>query len=392
MKQYNRVMLGEHGMYIKDCLEHSYIGANFIEDIDLSNTPFNQEDVWRQAMITKYLEYHPDKSVQTARNCIGFLWTICFGLKCGDIVLASNGNGGYHVGEIDGDYFYTSGSELLHRRSVVRKNIVIPRRSMSQKLQNSTGSIGTCCNITKYSEEIECLISGSTVTSVQPQISVVKVEQYKERSLHKLLATYLLKRNILSKTIFHESSSRADQAQKWVHPDMVGVEFNEFQEFATRSLLKAAESKEYMDLYSYELKRTIENDHQLKEYFFQALSNSSWANYGYLVAFEINEDIMEEMERLNRSFGIGVIKLSPYQDDTTILFPARKNELDYYTIDKLCRINQDFKDFITKTTKVITAQTDVLEDVKGGLQRYCDKGLASDDEVISYCKENHIPC
>ena len=263
---------------------------------------------------------------------------------------------------------------------------------MSQKLQNSTGSIGTCCNITKYSEEIECLISSSTVTSVQPQISVVKVEQYKERSLHKLLATYLLKRNILSKTIFHESSSRADQAQKWVHPDMVGVEFNEFQEFATRSLLKAAESKEYMDLYSYELKRAIENDHQLKEYFFQALSNSSWANYGYLVAFEINEDIMEEMERLNRSFGIGVIKLSPYQDDTTILFPARKNELDYYTIDKLCRINQDFKDFITKTTKVITAQTDVLEDVKGGLQRYCDKGLASDDEVISYCKENHIPC
>lgn len=105
---------------------------------------------------------------------------------------------------------------------------------------------------------------------------------------------------------------------------MVGVEFNEFQEFATRSLLKAAETKEYVALYSYELKRTIENDHQLKEYFFQALSNSSWANYGYLVAFDINEDIMEEMERLNRSFGIGVIKLSPYSDNTLELFSARK--------------------------------------------------------------------
>lgn len=392
MKQYNRVMLGEHGMYIKDCLEQNYIGANFIGDIDLNTSPFNQEEVWRREMIAKYLEYHPDKSVPTARNCIGFLWTICFGLKCGDIVLASNGNGGYHVGEIDSDYYYNPGSELPHRRSVIWKNIVVPRRSMSQKLQNSTGSIGTCCNITKYSEEIECLISGSTAAPVQAPIPAIKVEQYKERSLHKLLAAYLCKRNILSKTIFHESSSRADQAQKWVHPDMVGVEFNEFQESATRSLLKATESKEYMDLFSYELKRTIENDHQLKEYFFQALSNSSWANYGYLVAFEINEDIMEEMERLNRSFGIGVIKLSPYHDDTTILFPARKNELDYYTIDKLCRINQDFKNFITKTTKVITAQTDVLEDVKGGLERYCDKGFASDDEVISYCKENHIPC
>jgi hypothetical protein len=173
---------------------------------------------------------------------------------------------------------------------------------------------------------------------------------------------------------------------------MVGVAFNEFQDPATRSLLKAAETKEYIDLYSYELKRTIDNDHQLKEYFFQALSNSSWANYGYLVAFEISEDVMEEMERLNRSFGIGVIKLSPYKDDTTILFPARKNELDYYTIDKLCRINTDFKNFITRSTKVINAQTEVLEDVKGGLLRFCDKGFATDDEMLTYCKENHIPC
>ena len=113
------------------------------------------------------------------------------------------------------------------------------------------------------------------------------------------------------------------------------------------SLLKAVETKEYISLYSYELKRTIENDHQLKEYFFQALSNSSWANYGYLVAFEISEDVMEEMARLNRPFGIGVIKLSPYSDDTAVLFSARKNELDYYTIDKLCRMNPDFKSFIT---------------------------------------------
>ena len=75
-----------------------------------------------------------------------------------------------------------------------------------------------------------------------------------------------------------------------------------------------------------------------------------------------------------------------------VLFPARKNELDYYTIDKLCRINPDFKEFINKTSKVITAQTDVLDDVKGGLQRYCDKTLASEDEVIAYCNESHIPC
>ena len=375
MKQYNRIMLGEHGMYIADCLEKNYIGAGSLKDYDLSESPYNDEVQWRQKLMEQYLQVNPDKSAGTARNSIGFLWTICFGLKNGDIVLASNGNSGYNVGEITGDYYFARGEDLPHRRTVEWKNVVIPRKTMSQKLQNSTGSIGTCCNITKYADELEALINGGIpnvqITTVEP-----KVETYKERSLHRLLSNYLLNKNILSKTIFHETSNRADQAQKWVHPDMVGVEFNEFQELTTRSLLKAAETKEYIALYSYELKRTIENDHQLKEYFFQALSNSSWANYGYLVAFEISEDVMEEMERLNRSFGIGVIKLSPYKDDTTILFPARKNELDYYTIDKLCRINTDFKNFITRSTKVINAQTEELEDVKGGLLRFCDKGFS----------------
>lgn len=390
MKQYNRIMLGEHGMYIVDCLDNNYIGAGFLKDYDLSESPYNDEVQWRQKLVEKYLQVNPDKSAGTARNSIGFLWTICFGLKNGDIVLASNGNSGYNVGEITGDYYFAPGTDLPHRRTVEWKKVIIPRKAMSQKLQNSTGSIGTCCNITKYADELEALINGG-VQLVQATPVETKAETYKERSLHRLLSNYLQSQNILSKTIFHETSNRADQAQKWVHPDMVGVKFNEFQESATRSLLKAAETKEYISLYSYELKRTIENDHQLKEYFFQALSNSSWANYGYLVAFEISEDVMEEMERLNRSFGIGVIKLSPYKDDTTILFPARKNELDYYTIDKLCRINTDFKNFISRSTKVINAQTEVLEDVKGGLQRFCDKGFASDDEVLTYCKENHIP-
>lgn len=391
MKQYNRIMLGERGMYIGDCLENNYIGAGFVRDFDLSGTPYNNEDEWRQRLVEKYLQVNPDKSVGTARTSIGFLWTICFGLKIGDIVLASNGNSGYQVGEITGNYYYVPGTDLPHRRSIEWKQVVIPRKNMSQKLQNSTGSIGTCCNITKYADELEQLIAGNSVQTPPVTQSESKPETYKERDLHRLLANYLLGKGILSKTIFHETSNRADQAQKWVHPDMVGVEFNEFQESATRSLLKAAETKEYIALYSYELKRTIENDHQLKEYFFQALSNSSWANYGYLVAFEISEDVMEEMARLNRSFGIGVIQLSPYKDSIAVLFPARKNELDYYTIDKLCRINADFKNFIVKTNKVINAQAEVLEEIKSGLQMFCDKGFASDDEVLNYCIDKHIP-
>lgn len=78
------------------------------------------------------------------------------------MVLASNGEGGYYVAEIIGNYYYTQGKDLPHRRAVKWLNVVIPRRSMSQKLQNSTGSIGTCCNITKYADELERLTAGGT--------------------------------------------------------------------------------------------------------------------------------------------------------------------------------------------------------------------------------------
>lgn len=392
MKQYNRIMLGEHGKYIADCLAGGFIGAAFLKDIDFSIRSHADEKQWRLKVTEDYLHVNPDKSVQAARTAAGFLWTICYGLKNGDIVLAPNGNGGYQVGSIEGDYYFQQGAVLPHRRHVQWMPIVIPRNTMSQKLQNSAGSIGTCCNLTKYAQEIESLINGTVPTIVsEPPLHK---QQYTEQSLHKLLADYLLNSSkiIHTKTIVHTSSRKTDSAQKWVHPDMIGVAFQDFSSETTKGLLKATEAKNYMSLFSYELKRTIKSDYELKECFFQALSNSSWANYGYLVAFEISDDLLEEMERLNRAFGIGIIKLGAYTDDTEVLYPARKNELDYHTIDKLCSINDGFKDFINRTIHVINAKNDTVEFIKQGLTDICDKGFTSDEARLQYCKENHIPC
>ncbi len=388
MKQYNRIMLGEHGKFLQECLAGNFIGVDFVSDVDLSKLPSDNEAVWRKNMIDLFLSTYPEKSIGTARNCIGFMWTVCHGLKVGDIVLASNGSGSYQVGKIAGNYYFSKGNNLPHRRRVEWYNYTINRKDMSKSLQNSSGSIGTCCNITKYAAEIENLMQGI----IQPVSVVVSpaVETYKERSLHRLLANNLLGDGILTKTIFHEKS-KADQSKKWIHPDMVGVRFNEFQDSATRTLLKAADTKQYLDIYSYELKRNIESDHELKEYFFQALSNSSWANYGYLVALEISNELNEEMERLNRAFGIGIIRLSPFEGTTQVLFQARKNDVDYYTIDKLCKINKDFRNFMIKTAKVLNAQQDMIEDVKRGLESFCDNGFANEEEIISYCSEHHIP-
>lgn len=382
-------MLGEHGKYLNDCLEGEFIGINFMPDVDLSQLSGIEESKWRAQMIDAFLSIYPDKSVGAARTSVGFMWTVCRGLKEGDVVLASNGQGAYNIGQIAGEYYYAPGEVLPHRRRVVWLDKVLNRKDMSKALQNSSGSIGTCCNITKYAGELNNLIFGSPEsTIIQPPAAAAK--KYQERDLHRLLANYLLGEGILSKTIFHEKSCKKDPT-KWVHPDMIGVRFNEFQEPATRTLLKAADTKQYLDFYSYELKRSIDNDHELKEYFFQALSNSSWANYGYLVAFEINDDLFEEMERLNRAFGIGIIRLSPYDNTTQILFQARKNDVDYFTVDKLCKLNPDFKHFMTRTGRVLTAHADVLEDVKRGLESICDSGFANDEEILAYCIDNNIP-
>lgn len=384
-------MLGRAGRFAKMCREEGYIGANFDIKKDLSSSLPENWRMFNKETIPLWLESNPGKSKTAAGVACGFLWTIAKGLQIGDVVLCPSGEGTYYVGTIAGDYYYVPNTDLPHRRKVEWKEKVIPRKSMSQKLQNSTGSIGTCCDITRYEEEIESLISGSVaVATIEKKQEPEPVKSFDERSLHKLFCSYLRTRSIYAKTIFHEkSSSRVDSAQKWVHPDIVGVQFEEFKNDATLSLLKATEPKETVHLYSYELKKKIESDYQLKQYYFQALSNSNWANFGYLVAFEINDGLDEEMERLNNAYGIGIIQMQ--DGNWTILYPAREKALDYNTIEKLNNLNRDFCTFIDKISKVLNAPEKYIKEAKDSFESICDKIFESDEEQERYCKEHNIP-
>ena len=384
-------MLGRAGRFAKMCREEGYIGANFDIKKDLSSSLPENWRLFNEETIPLWLESNPGKSKTAAGVACGFLWTIAKGLQIGDVVLCPSGEGTYYVGTIAGDYYYVPNTDLPHRRKVEWRDKVIPRKSMSQKLQNSTGSIGTCCDITRYEEEIESLITGSVaVVTIEKKQDPEPAKNFDERSLHKLFCSYLRTRSIYAKTIFHEkSSSRVDSAQKWVHPDIVGVQFEEFKNDATLSLLKATEPKETVHLYSYELKRKIESDYQLKQYYFQALSNSNWANFGYLVAFEINDGLDEEMERLNNAYGIGIIQMQ--DGNWTILYPAREKALDYNTIEKLNNLNRDFCTFIDKISKVLNAPEKYIKEAKDSFESICDKIFESDEEQERYCKEHNIP-
>lgn len=246
--------------------------------------------------------------------------------------------------------------------------------------------------LTKNEQNIDIgILSGATETPITKAVKTDKSKTYDERDLHKLLSSYLKNTDIYSKTIFHEQSNGKDNNQIWTHPDMVGIRFLNLQTKASQNFLKSINRVDTFKLSSYEIKKEINNDSELKKAYFQAVSNSSWANFGYLVAFEFSDSLTEEMERLNQSFGIGVIDLNanPYQ--SKILFPAKYRDLDFKTIDKLCKINKEFEKFIEQTEKLMTAEERYYKSTEKELDEFCDSYFANDTEVEKYCQDKHIP-
>jgi len=249
--------------------------------------------------------------------------------------------------------------------------------------------------LTKNEEIINVeVIPNLTNTTETTKTKVAKSEKqktYDERDLHKLLSSYLKNTSIYSKTIFHEQSNGKDNNQIWTHPDMVGIKFLNLQTKVSQNFLKSIKRIDTFKLHSYELKKEINNDSELKKAYFQAVSNSSWANYGYLVAFEFSDSLTEEMERLNQSFGIGIIELNSNPYRSKVLFPAKSRELDFKTIDKLCKINKDFEKFIEQTEKLLTAEERYFKSTEKELDEFCDNYFDNDTEVEQYCKDKNIP-
>ena len=97
-------------------------------------------------------------------------------------------------------------------------------------------------------------------------------------------------------------------------------------------------------LWSFEVKKSITMSN-VRESFYQAVSNSSWAHYGYLVATNVrDQEVEKELSILSSLHGIGVILLdqrSPSESD--ILFHAQaKLEADWQSINRIMEQNSDF--------------------------------------------------
>lgn len=244
-------------------------------------------------------------------------------------------------------------------------------------------------------EELAHLQEYSSVREEKDDSEKKQKNSFCERVLHPLLVKFLDKDpnfKLLCKTICHEPCKKGEAGEyRWNYPDIVGVYFpyNKYPPFdkydgETLKFLHHTGQKRHK-LFSFELKKELSFSN-LKASYFQAVSNSSWANEGYLVVFEkIGDKVLGELRRLNQSFGIGVIKLESEISNSEILLPAKEREIDIPTLNMLIEQSpKDFKPFMEKINKQIEKGLDTAVD----MGEFFDEVL--DDEAMQKHIEKHI--
>lgn len=192
-----------------------------------------------------------------------------------------------------------------------------------------------------------------TNANVAPEPTVETVN-LNEHSLYPILIDYLSQEEgLLCRRIDEKRSSnnKGLGGNHWLYPDIVALEpLDKEWDDAVQNCVRHSEGR-LTRLWSFEVKKQL-NRSNVRECFFQAVSNSSWAHFGYLVATEINEDkqrsVERELQMLCALHGIGVILLDPHDfSNSQTLIPAReRTSVDWQSVNRLVEENRDFKDFI----------------------------------------------
>jgi restriction system protein len=183
-------MQGKKSAHLGEAIKGNFIGADFNLDFDLSGSLYENWREFNKKYIPIYISNNPGKTKISAGLACGMLWTISKGIQVGDIVLSPDSHGNYHVAEVVGNYEFHKGEVLPHRRTARWNPNTILRESLSEQLRNSAGSIGTVSNISKYSQELNQILSGNN-TNLPFSLSE-EVESPTEFALEKHLEDFLV--------------------------------------------------------------------------------------------------------------------------------------------------------------------------------------------------------
>ncbi len=172
-----------------------------------------------------------------------------------------------------------------------------------------------------------------------------------EHDLYPLLCRYLHSEwQLYPKRIDEKRSSNRNgpNGNKWLFPDLVALEdLGREWDREIRACVQQVGAQRAR-LWSFEVKLLI-NRANVREAWFQAVSNSSWANLGYLVAADIQESAMKELRLLAASYGIGLIRLDVNDpNESEVLIPAReRGDIDWDACNRLAQENSDFQNVVS---------------------------------------------
>ena len=219
--------------------------------------------------------------------------------------------------------------------------VAVPRSAIARQL-------------TKYSSGSKPIIKKVEARKFQLIAEDVPNETLlKEFDLHPILVKFAFDRfNVYSKTINAvKIKTRGNKINKWSNPDIAGINFsllNLNDLFQSEVEKQGIVSNKVAQFFSFELKLKIDKSN-LTECYFQAVSNSSWANFGYLVVGDLdkNKNFISNLVRLNSGYGIGIIHLNINEPEKSeIIVSAREREaVDINFMNYLSSINEDFYNF-----------------------------------------------
>ena len=201
-----------------------------------------------------------------------------------------------------------------------------------------------------------------TVGQIEPETDEVEEESvevsiipeaitFSEHDLYPILIDYLkTELNLYCQRIDEKRSknSRGSGGNQWLHPDIVAMQpVDEKWNELIKSCVKQGACQR-VRLWSFEIKKELTGSNARKS-FFQAVSNSSWANEGYLVGTSIsNSSVEQELRMLSALHGIGIILLNPENpSESEMMLPAKSRaDVDWQSVNRILVENADFKDYI----------------------------------------------
>lgn len=195
-----------------------------------------------------------------------------------------------------------------------------------------------------------------------------------EHDLYPMLIEYLSKDlGLYCQRIDERKSknSHGNGGNHWLHPDVVALEpLDQGWDEVVRSCVRSGNYNS-VRLWSFEVKKHLTKGN-VRKYFFQAVSNSGWANFGYLVATGLNSDVEGELQMLSGLHGIGVLILNTESlFDSQILIPAQERvNVDWQSANRIVSENSDFHHYIEQVG--IYNQTGRL--IKSAWNNHKDRG------------------